>query len=423
MMSRGFKKIFYDAAVSNFTAFALLALCSLLFFFCSEATGRGDVVVVDIRYKVYMPSCERIPLHQFHSVESRRHTGDCVRDLTHSKEFRRYVSHVEYSESLQATWFIAPIGLTIALYYHLLLVLRDTQTAPVGRPEANFIPSLPVTAMLLFFIAPCVVIAPFTGFFEPLSRRGALRLVALLTFINLIVVSFGGRWLHHPPFLLTAPPIPWFTGRPSEVRQLLTATLTRALPLQGGIVAGWLVYVWRRVQWRNAWHVPLPLVTIPILVGVFGCLWFCLTSRLVPFVTRSSFSFPLEGLVKAVNGDAVGSILSMVSILQQELLSIFTWRSLAGPSSEHWLMHQAWCAALSLSISYALGLLLSSVCCVFGGVFWLLPTHPTTWGLCFISCLVGVYALLQNDGSKMGHVLGLLALACMLLRNGFVLTY
>ncbi|RNF22025.1 uncharacterized protein Tco025E_03308 [Trypanosoma conorhini] len=368
-----------------------------------------------------MPSCERIPSHQFHSVESRRHTGNCVRDLSRSKDFQRYISHVEYSESLQSTWFVAPIGLTMALYYHLLFVLHDTQAVPFGRPEANAIPSLPVTALLLFFIAPCVVIAPFTGFFEPLSHRGALRLVALLTLVNFAVVSFGGMWLHHPPFLLTAPPIPWITGKPSEARQLFTATLIRALPLHGGVLAGWLVYAWRQMWWGRAWHVPLPLVTVPILVGVFSCLWFCLTSRLITVVTTSSFASPLGGVAEGVAGGAVGSLPSLVSALQQELRSAFDWRSLAGPLSERCLLYPAWCAALSLSVAYALGLLLSSVSCVFRGLLWLLPTHPTTWGLCLTSCLVGAYALLQSDGGKMWHVLGLLTTACTLLCNGFVL--
>ncbi|EAN88315.1 hypothetical protein C3747_96g13 [Trypanosoma cruzi] len=369
-----------------------------------------------------MPSCEHIPPDRFHGVESRRHTDACVRQLSRSKEFQRYITHREYSESLQLTWFMALIGLSIALYYHLLFVYRDMYLAPFGNFEANTIPSLFSTALLLFYIAPCVLIAPFSGFFETLPSRGALRLAVVFTFINMAVVSFGGKWLHHPPFLITEPPIPWITGKTSEARQLVTVTLTRTLPLQGGVVAGWLVYKWRRMRWKKAWHVPLPLITVPILVGVFSCLWFFLATCFVTSLTTTSFFFPVGGDTRAVGGDVVSNILSMVLAIKQEFLIVLNWLSLPVSLPDARILYHLWCATLELCVLYFLGVFLSSFSFVFRGIFWLLPTHPTTWLLSLISCLVGLNALMRSDSGNILHVLGLLTLACMLVRNGFLIT-
>ncbi|KAH9598932.1 hypothetical protein LSM04_004171 [Trypanosoma melophagium] len=361
-----------------------------------------------------MPSCERIPRHQFHNQESWLYTEKSVRELMQSKQFQRYTKHVEYNECLQMTWFIAPIGLTIAFYYHFLFFLLDTHVAPVQGItfSAPFFP-LATTVLLLFF-APCVIIAPFSGFFEPISRREALGIVVLFTCINIGLVSFGGGFFHHSPYLVTEPPLPWLTGKITEVEQLIRIALTRALPLEGGIIAGWLVYEWRQMRWKKAWQIPLPLITIPFLVGGFACLWF-------RAVTLFSSTYFASTAVSEERMDVVHAMNSVMSTIWQDLVSIVSERSLPKFFTETEGCYHLWWTTLTLSMLYFLGNLIPLFCVIFRPLCWMLPTHPTTWSLMLISCIVGLVTLVRSSDGSMAYAVAFFAVLCMLLQNGFVL--
>lgn len=369
-----------------------------------------------------MPSCERILLPHFHSRESRHYTENSVQQLMQSKQFQLYAGHMEYGRQLQLTWFVAPIGLMIAFYYHLLFLFREPHEAHAEVPAANSFIFLAATALLLFFVAPCVVIAPFTGFFEPLLRRQALGYMLLFTCINVAVTSFGGKWFHYPPCLLSHPRVPWITGRVSELQQAVLVTLTRVLPLQGAVVAGWLVYKWRQMRWKSAWHVPLPLFSVPVFVGLFTCLWFraaslLLSSSLLPFFS----SFSVEGFHDGdVTANDMGGLLAL-SVIRQEILDIITGRSLSAVLANAGTLYSVWCATLGLSVLYFVGVLLSPLCVLFRGVLRVLPTHPTTWGLMLVFCVAGVSVLARDGENGMAYLLGLLLMICALFYNGFVL--
>ncbi|ORC90143.1 uncharacterized protein TM35_000091930 [Trypanosoma theileri] len=361
-----------------------------------------------------MPSCERIPRHQFHDQESWLYTERSVRDLTRSKQFQRYTRYVEYNECLQMTWFIAPIGLTIAFYYHFLFLLLDTHVAPVQGTILNA-PFFPLaTAVLLLFFAPCVVIAPFSGFFEPISRRQALGLVVLFTFINIGVVSFGGSFFNHPPYLVTEPPVPWFTSKVTEATQLIMIVLTRALPLEGGIIAGWLVYEWRQMRWKRAWQIPLPLITVPLFVGSFACFWF-------RFVTLFSSTFFASNTDSEEKGDVVRVIISVMSTIWQDVVSIVSERSLPTVFTNTESCYHLWWTTLTLSMLYFLGNFIPIFCVIFRPICWMLPTHPTTWSLMLISCFVGLVTIVRSNEGSMAYAMAFFTVLCILLHNGFVL--
>ncbi|KEG13889.1 hypothetical protein DQ04_00731110 [Trypanosoma grayi] len=356
-----------------------------------------------------MPSCERMPLHRFHSRESRLYSENCVRELTHGKQFQAYTTHVEYNEHLQLSWFIAPIGIMIAFYYHLLFLFHDTYSALADGAVVTAPCFFTTTLLLVFFVAPCVVIAPFAGFFELISRRRALSLLGFFTCINIAVVSFGGKWLHHPPYLISDPPVPLHTSKVSAAWPLVKVVLVRALPLQGAIVAGWLVHVWRSMRWDCSWRVPLPLLTIPAFIGAFACFWF----RAVSLLTASVL---LEEEL-----DVTGAVAGVVAVMRRDVLDMVTGRTFPTAFTDAGERYQVWCTALALAVLYFVGMLLPAACGAAGGIRWLLPTHPTTWGLTLTACLAGLSAVTLGDHGSVAHLLGLLVVVGMLLYNGVAL--
>ncbi|KAH8619581.1 hypothetical protein ERJ75_000134500 [Trypanosoma vivax] len=361
-----------------------------------------------------MPSCERLHPNSFHGREARLYTEQCVRQLTQTKEFRSYVKHVEYGEKMQMTWFMAVIGLTLALYYHIIfLPPGECKASSHGPPPAA--PLLPLmTVFLVFIVAPCVVIAQFSGLFEFVSRQQALSLAIYLTCVNIAVVSFGGELLHNPPYILSTPTVDWLRGPVSELKGMLAATVSRAMPLQGIVFSGFAVHVWRQGSWKRACRLPLPLVSGPLLVGTCSCLWFRIANIVLPLVVGGSLANVTgDGLTHFITTVAGGLWEDGRSLWTGSCFNVFT-----DPKDSCHL----WFSAVILSSLYFSSLLFLPVIRVaLSLVSWMLPTHPTTWGLMFISSLVCLIAMLLNENSSAWTVFALGMLLWLLGRNGFSL--
>ncbi|AAZ10383.1 uncharacterized protein TEOVI_000026000 [Trypanosoma equiperdum] len=359
-----------------------------------------------------MSSCERLSPKQFHSQESRLYTEKCVRELMQTRAFRDYVGHLEYSERMQFSWFVALIGLALASYYHAIFMF------PVncGTYAGNFDEATPfflvATLLMALFVAPSVMVAQISGFFEPISREEVSSLLTYITFVNAAVVSFGGSWLHNPPYIVSEPPVPWLSGTISQLDELATRTILRALPLHGIVVGSWLLYLWQSRGWRRVWKLPLPLLTAPVLLAVFTWFWFRVTSPICAQLLSSS----TDAL------ELVDVFFSASDEMIKSFSSIFSTPLRLGAFISPQDCCRLWCSTLAFSLLYFAGALAIPV---IGGIAilisWVLPTHPTTWGLSFILSIAGLVMQVQRNESSVVALFALLVAIWALGRNGFSL--
>ena len=200
-------------------------------------------------------SCDRIDPKDFHGPAAQQYTLNCLEELTRSPKFRSYVRHVEYKERLYLVWFLAPFTLFGILYYHLALFGSEGVSLfmePSARSELALseapVSMVAITAVLLLYAIPCIVLAPFVGFFEEPSLLSNIAVLLFISSVNVAVVAYGGPRLHHPPFLTTSPTLTeivtsWKTVDVTVVflRDIL---VRRALCLEGYALAGYAVAPW-----------------------------------------------------------------------------------------------------------------------------------------------------------------------------------
>ncbi|CCD13988.1 unnamed protein product [Trypanosoma congolense IL3000] len=360
-----------------------------------------------------MPSCERVAPNQFHSNESRLYTDRCVKELTHSRAFRDYVNHLEYNERIQLMWFVVPIGLTLAIYYHIFFLFPGGCSAKETGAEFSA-PLHPLAATLLtLFVLPSTVIAQISGFFEPVPEREVFKLIAYLTFVNISVVSFGGSWTHHPPYIVSHPPVQWLTGTTAQLGEVLWTTTFRALPLQGVVVSTLLVHSWHNRGWRRAWVLPQPLLAVPIIFAFVAWLWYRLASPVCMFLLSATSGSGTEA--------GVDDVISQIGgLMVKEILLSFSYPPQPNIFSDSLDCCHIWSSALTLSLLYFAGVLVIPIAkSLAGATSWLLPTHPTTWGLLFASCVATFFALIQRDNSSIMLLVALVVIMWSLGRNGF----
>ncbi|KPA80414.1 hypothetical protein ABB37_04653 [Leptomonas pyrrhocoris] len=389
-------------------------------------------------------SCERIDPKDFHGPAATQYTQNSLQELANNPQFRSYVHHVEYKERLYLTWFLAPFTLFGVLYFHLAmfgsngvnlfmepsarseLVLRD---APLGVIVA--------TLILLFYAIPCIIISPFAGFFEEQSRWASLAVLLFTTGANVAAVSFGGPRLHYPPFLTTSPTLPEMisTWSPMDIAGVFVRDILvrRALCLEGFVVAGYAVAVWRRSYWRRAWHPPLPLLTIPLSVGLAGVGWWVVFQKAIPlFLDALGTPTPVAEALhwSAVQADPMGAVnlcgrvvKEIVLRLQQDVLPLVERRELPFAFRDASACLSLYLAASSMALVHLLLLFAKPVLdFVVDAFFFLLPTDPTVWGLAMLAS-IGSFVSLWRAAEGSEYAVYLASLACLaaaLLFNGFV---
>lgn len=388
-------------------------------------------------------SCERIDPKDFHSPAANQYTLNCLDELTRSPKFKSYVRHVEYKERFYLTWFLAPFTLFGILYYHLKMFGEEGISLFMGSSTSSSasLPALPAgmvcaTVILLLFAVPCISIAPFVGFFEEPRRWQSLITLAFLTLVNVAVVSFGGGPLHYPPFVTTMPPVTELivSWNPVDVAAVLVRDIfvRRALCLQGFLLAGYTVAFWRSRFWGRVWHPPLPLVTVPIAVGLSGIGWWVVVQKGVPlfFTADGCPTLVAEALHwSAVKSDPAGAA-SLCFTVGKEI-----YRQVVRDAASLWQQRQLpmvlqnpsscmslYLATASMALVHVFVLLVKPLAdFVFGAFFFVLPTDPTLWGLTLVGTIGGAVTLWRmNDGLVYTpHIAGLCAVAFSLLLNGF----
>ncbi|KAK7195488.1 hypothetical protein NESM_000476400 [Novymonas esmeraldas] len=386
-------------------------------------------------------SCERIDPRDFHSPAANQYTMNSLEELARSPKFNSYVRHIEYKERLYLAWFLAPFTLFGVLYYHLALYGEDGVQLfmdPSARVPATSPTGMAVaTVLLLLFAIPYTVIAPFVGFFEEPRRWHSLVTLAFLTAVNVAIVAVGGSRLHYPPFVTTMPPVAELvpSWRPVDIAVVLVRDLfvRRALCLQGFLLAGYAVSWWRRSFWGRAWHPPLPLLTIPVAVGLAGISWWVLTQKSVPlFLKPDGCLTPVSKALRrsAKNGDVADVIDLCVTVGKEIGLLVYRdmaslWQSsqlpavLQDPSS----CVSLYLATASMALTHVLLLLGKPIVdFVVSAALFSLPTDPTLWGLSMVAAVGGAVALWRVDeaAAYTPYIAALGALATALLFNGFV---
>lgn len=389
-------------------------------------------------------SCERIDPKDFHGPAAAQYTLNSLEALANSPKFKSYVRHIEYKERLYLTWFLAPFTLFGILYYHLVafgsegINLFMEPSARLQLTDSAAPPGMVVAAVLLLLYAiPCIVIAPFVGFFEEPSRWAGITVFTFLTCVNVAAVSFGGPRLHHPPFLTTSPMLTELitSWNPTELAAVFVRDILvrRALCLEGFLIGGYAVAVWRRSFWRRAWHPPLPLLTIPLSVGVVGVGWWAVAQKAVPLFFDAEGS-PTSVAValnwSSVQADPIGAVSLCGTVakevgrrLQQDVMPLWERRELPFVLRDSATCLSLYLAAASMAVGHLLVLLAKPVFdFVLDAFFYLLPTDPTIWGLALMTS-VGSFVSLWRvaEGSEYTVYLGGLGiLAAALLFNGFV---
>lgn len=380
-------------------------------------------------------SCERIESKDFHSPEARLYTARCVDGLVRSKSFKAYTRHMAYKDRLYFTWFVVPIGLLALVYYGMAQFtdipvpfhLLDSEEKAAHREQDAALVCM--TLFVLLYLLPCVVIAPFVGFFEEPTPRQCWWALVFLTFVNVMMVSFGGSSLHYPPFLYTSPALPW---RTEKLSILARVAATRVLPLQGFIVAGYLVSVWRRCYWRRMLHIPFPLLSVPLLVGLFGVASWRATSLTLPylFAEEAGLSGAGVNILRAESwcadpeaaAKAVWSIVEAVGrVMWRDVEWVVTTRSLPTVLQDTETCCTVYLAAISIAlVHFLVSALFPVISFIASGFLAVLPTHPTTWGLLLTACFSAATVLrLMEDVDRVFSV-ATYAMIFALLYNGFV---
>lgn len=388
-------------------------------------------------------SCDRIDPKDFHGPAAQQYTLNCLEELTRSPKFRSYVRHVEYKERLYLVWFLAPFTLFGILYYHLALFGSEGVSLfmePSARSELALseapVSMVAITAVLLLYAIPCIVLAPFVGFFEEPSLWSNLAVLLFISSVNVAVVAYGGPRLHHPPFLTTSPTLTeivtsWKTVDVTVVflRDIL---VRRALCLEGYALAGYAVAVWRRGFWDRVWHPPLPLLSIPLSVGFAGVGWWVVVHKAIPlfFDAQGNATSVAQALRwSSVQSDPVGTVSLCGTVakevgrrLQQDVLQLWQHQELPLLFRSASSCVSLFLAASSMALVHLLLLLAKPVLdFIVDAFFLLLPTDPTIWGLTLVASICSFVAL-WNAAEESEYAVYLVGLACLagaLLFNGF----
>lgn len=389
-------------------------------------------------------SCERIDPKDFHGPAAAQYTLNSLEALAKSPKFKSYVRHVEYKERLYLTWFLAPFTLFGILYYHLAAFGTEGINLfmePSAKAELALAPvpsgMVVATVLLLLYAIPCIVIAPFVGFFEEPSRWAGVAALVFLTCVNAVVVAFGGSRLHYPPFLTTMPPATQLitSWNPADIAAVVARDILvrRALCLEGFLLAGYAVSVWRRSFWRRAWHPPLPLLTIPLSVGAAGVAWFAVVQKTMPlFVDANGSSTSVASALhwSAVRSDPVGAVSLCGTVarevgrrLLQDVMVLWEQQEIPFVLRDGASCLALYLAAASMALVHLLVLLAKPVLdFILDAFFFLLPTDPTIWGLTLVASIGSFVSLwrMAEESEYALYLCGLAALAAALLFNGFI---
>lgn len=375
-----------------------------------------------------MPACERIPQEKFDDAEARIYTAQCLQHLQSSKAFKDYHRHQRYTERVYLTWFLGPMGLVVILYLHTVLIGTANNSISfvdslneVTSPLSDYLPYL--TAALVLFIVPALVVACFSGFFTQPTLSDSTRTFFLFTVTHILIVSSGNEMLHRPPLLNTSPstlPL-WCSGAWTDA---IRVTWVRLAPLQGLITAGWLVSAWQRSFWRRAWHPPMPYFTVPLATGLFALFSSRFLSLLLPQLLSQEGG--LESQLWNVGDPA--QMAAAWGAVAREVLSV-QWvelRSLCSGNLPYELHNTESClslyaAFLLLALVYASFFVVGPVVdMLLEGALELLPVHPTTWLLTLLSSMAGAVYFLKSEGETSFACAGIfVAVTLALLYNGF----
>jgi hypothetical protein len=309
-------------------------------------------------------SCSKIKPSEFNNEASRRFTRREVRKLNNSEEMESFAQYSHERESLLAVAFIAPLFLLACFYCDLIFGLMMDQPfyniiGSAIRTTANDAPLVRCILRLIMsgFVLPCAVLVPFCGVFRDVSQDDLHVLLVVLMAVVL---------------LLAEAPDESHSSSSSVVHSLFGG-IAAVIGHAGYIIAAYAVGHWRSMYWKRALKVPMQLLTVPLLVGLFGSLWnrYAALAAVAWLPSHESRRMQLLDLFAAdmrlASSPFRGATVSLDSVIV----------ALSGSDSaavaEVWITHCfiGWICIVSAVLSTPMSRLFAWL------GEWVMPTHPT----------------------------------------------
>lgn len=357
--------------------------------------------------------CKRLERSQYNSLESRIYTDECVKKLSSSQKFRRFCIYKEYYSILYLLWFLLIPLIGGVIFYFWLYIYPSTVGSADGPSSHDGKPQIFwINLISVIYIIPVTVLISFVGFFSYVSRRDGM-----------------GRFVHLNALYLI---LTMKNRRESDDLTLRTSLFTAwmdVLPLQGFLFAGLLVCFWRTRHWEKTWILPVPVLLVPLLVGLVGIAFSQAANWLLFQVCSISFDCTTWS-----TSQHCGKLQYVHTLLMERFVSVLegpelhiTMKEFLHPSpSDIFGLHSfhassTLCSALCLMIIHTISALLWPVLTyIFHLIMSILPTHPTTWALAVISVITYVVMLVNSSDFRLDVVAAAGYLLALLFYNGFV---
>lgn len=210
--------------------------------------------------------CDRIDASTFDGESSKRYTAKAVSDLVSKPEMRAFARYAYQRDMLFHVALLAPLTLFVCFYCDLVFGLTYGDE-PLYQLMGSMVRMtqpmirLCLRGLMSLYILPCAVLVPFCGLFREVSQEEANLLLAVLLAVLLIV----GQMVETIP---TQP-----QDDSIGIVTVIVRGLSSVIAPAGYLVGAYAVRSWRCMFWKRAVYIPEQIVSIPILVGLFGLLW------------------------------------------------------------------------------------------------------------------------------------------------------
>jgi hypothetical protein len=354
-----------------------------------------------------MSSCEHVPAAEFHGPAQKAFSRNSVHLLTRKEAFLTYESHRAYLDLLSYLWLLVPFLTFAALYSDCVCCLYAGMSFPLEVVGSTLkimtnsqLFALAMLAALVFAYGSGALCAAVGSEDKPAKQMWAF-VVSTVTAQVLLTVLFGvdgsyvsgilrrrlmsetapGAWntslLALPVDLLDGDLLTrFFIGR-MEAGTVLSLFLNVALPLGGPLMFASLILAQRKQFWRNSWHWPAPIITLPLTCSCFSLTWIVVAQvsisqgAAVTIANNSDFSAFLGRVGAALSSEAssgatnirasLSCILSMFLPTLDEAGVGASWSSCIALAASNETLLLLWRHTLSLAIIFYVNSIFSPV--------------------------------------------------------------
>lgn len=203
---------------------------------------------------------ERISVDEFHSINSKLFSSQCVEKLRATNKYKRYYRFRDHYNQLYMLWFLMiPLLSVVSCYWYFVIAAPAQLEESFLQSKLSGSPWIEgVTFFVVFYLAPGCSLLNFVGRFEDLSRCDVF-----CQYIFLCVVHFSLSIMNRSPSI---------EGIEATLKVSWSSALWDVASCQGYTLASFAVGMWRTLFWERVVHIPAPTLSIPLLVGCIGLL-------------------------------------------------------------------------------------------------------------------------------------------------------